>query len=527
MIRRRLVFAIAALMVAASVADAKEPPPPDPTWQIAHVRGGLYRVNAGSQGVTVFFVTGDGIVLVDPLGAAVASWLKRELESRFPDQAVRYVVYTHHHFDRASGGAVFDKMAEHVGHESFFTERTRSAATLPSTLAVLDLNRNGVLDRDEVSGTTFDSLFVVYDRNEDRRVTSGEIYSFVSSPERVYSVRRTLTLNGKSVELMFTPTGHAADMTAVYFPTERVLFAADLVSLRSMPPSIGSDVSGTIDSISRLEALEFDTLLTSTGEEGTRADLGVFLDYLQQLVSGVRVGYDVGLTVDETKRLVTLDRFSSLAGFSTLREANIAEVYAGLRPVTTSMYGTTHVGLQRVQLEPCDRRLYDSCITSSGLPVGGAFGLTVAIDRFTLGGEISSGQAGTTRLDVTDSFREPYQHVLQHRATTVSFLAGRRRGPENGAMVSVEGGVSMVVTHSQLTVFLATRSGTRSGSDGPETSTQFGSTVGASIIAPVTATYSIVVPVRLTITGRPRPEIEGVRFTVGAGLLRHVARGSR
>lgn len=524
MIRRRLVFAIAALMVAASVADAQEPPPPDPTWQIAHVRGGLYRVNAGSQGVTVFYVTGDGIVLVDPLGAAVASWLKRELESRFPDQAVRYVVYTHHHFDRASGGAVFDKTAEHIGHDSFFEERTRSAATLPSALAVLDLNRNGVLDRDEVSGTTFESLFAVYDRNEDRRVTSGEIYSFVSAPERVYSVRRTLTLNGKSVELMFTPTGHAADMTAVYFSTERVLFAADLVSIRSMPPAIGTDVSGTIDSISRIESTDFDTLLTGTGDAGTRADVGVFLEYLQQLSAGVRAGFDSGLTVEETKRLVTLERFSGLAGFSTLRESNIAELYAGLRPVLTSLHWSTHLNLQRVQVHTCNPVLYDSCVSSAGFPpLGGALGLSVAIDRLTVGGEVSSGQPKTARHLVTDSFFEPYELVLQHRDTIASFLAGYRLGRGNGPLVNVEGGVSMVVTHSRLTAFRPTGP----GSDGIETSTQLATTFGATISAPLGVNYSLIVPVRLTITGRPRPEIEGVRFTLGAGLLRHVARGSR
>jgi glyoxylase-like metal-dependent hydrolase (beta-lactamase superfamily II) len=179
---RRVLLSAIVVLVLASVSSAQEPPPPAPTWQISHVRGGLYRVNAGPQ-VTVFYVTGDGIVLVDPLSAAVSAWLKRELAIRFPEQAVRYVVYTHHHFDRASGGAAFDKTAVHVAHESFFEERIRSSATLPATLAALDRNRDGRLDQDEVSGTAFESPFAVYDRNEDRRVTPGELYSFVRAPE--------------------------------------------------------------------------------------------------------------------------------------------------------------------------------------------------------------------------------------------------------------------------------------------------------------------------------------------------------
>ncbi len=524
MTRRAAALAIVVLIVATSNSGAQERSAPDPAWQIVQVRGGVYRVTAESQ-VSVFFVTGDGIIVVDPLSRGVSAWLKQELANRFPQQAVRYVVYTHHHYDRASGGGAFDETAEHVAHEAFSRERARAAERLPATLVALDRNGDGRLDRDEVSGTTSASLLAVYDHNEDRYVTPGELYSYVRSPDSTYRTRRILILNGKSVELIYAPTSHAADMTAVYFPDERLLFGADLVSVRSLPTSIGSDPRSTIASMQRLEGLTFDTLLTGNGEEGTASDISEFRNYLQELTAGVSVAFNAGLSIEETKRFVTLEKFSNLAGFSTQRENNVAELYAGLRPVLTSLYAATDLVLQRVQLESCQTALYDSCVTAGTSPtLGGAFGVNVSIDRLTIRGEISSTQARTTRMLATDSFFPPYEVVFQHRDTTASFLGGYRLGRANGSLVALEGGLSLVSTRSRLTMFSANNG---SGSDGTFSSTVWlAPTIGGTIMAPLTARYSVVLPIRLIIANRNGTELDAPTFTFGAGLMINVARSS-
>ena len=524
MTRRVAALVAVVLLLATSISGAQERSSPDPGWQIAHVRGGVYRVNAGPQ-VTVFFVTGDGIVLVDPLSSSVSAWLKQELANRFPKQPVRYVVYTHHHFDRASGGGAFDQTAEHVAHERFSKERAKAAETLPATLLALDRNSDGRLDRDEVAGKTSASLLAVYDHNEDRSVTPGELYSYVRSPESTYRTRRTLLINGKAVELISAPSSHAVDMTAVYFPEERLLFGAGLVSVRSVPPSIGSDPRSTIASMQRIEGLAFDTLLTGDGEEATAADIGVFRDYLRELTAGVSAGFNAGLSVEETKRFVTLEKFSNLAGFSTQRESNIAELYAGLRPVLTSLHGSTNLTLQRVQLEPCQTALYDSCVSTGTSPtLGGAFGVNVSIDRLTVGGEISSTQARTTRLLATDSFFPPYEVVFQHRDTIASFLGGYRLGRADGPLVAVQGGLSLITTRSRLTLFSANNG---SGSDGTFRSTVLAPTIGGTIMTPVNARCSVVIPIRLLIANRNGTELDAPTLTFGAGLMVNVARSSR
>src|SRR5947209_19474699 len=66
--------------------------------------------------VSVFMVTPEGIVLVEPIGTEFATWLKAELTKRF-NVPVKYVVYSHSHWDHASGGAVYTDTARFIGHE--------------------------------------------------------------------------------------------------------------------------------------------------------------------------------------------------------------------------------------------------------------------------------------------------------------------------------------------------------------------------------------------------------------------------
>ena len=79
--------------------------PTEPTREIMNVAGDLYRVTDDNHR-TVFLVTSEGIILSDPISADFANWLKVELAERF-DVPVRYVLYSHHHWDHASGAAAF------------------------------------------------------------------------------------------------------------------------------------------------------------------------------------------------------------------------------------------------------------------------------------------------------------------------------------------------------------------------------------------------------------------------------------
>jgi len=86
--------------------------------QITQVVGDLYKVSTGPgvQPVTVFLVTREGILLADPENTQVAMFLKEEFARRFK-VPVRYVIYSHYHWDHSRGGAVFADTAKFVAHE--------------------------------------------------------------------------------------------------------------------------------------------------------------------------------------------------------------------------------------------------------------------------------------------------------------------------------------------------------------------------------------------------------------------------
>ncbi|HLF23273.1 MAG TPA: hypothetical protein VI565_05055 [Burkholderiales bacterium] len=71
-----LSFASALLVLGAlATASAQQPV----TRTITELRDGLYRAQ-NNQHFTVFLVTGDGIILSDPISTEFAQWLKAELD---------------------------------------------------------------------------------------------------------------------------------------------------------------------------------------------------------------------------------------------------------------------------------------------------------------------------------------------------------------------------------------------------------------------------------------------------------------
>jgi len=123
-----------------SVAAAAQGPPPP----ISHIKGNLYRGNAGLH--NVFLVTPDGIILVDPISTPFATALKPLLAERF-HVPVRYVVYSHGHYDHIEGGSVFADTAQFVAHENVRRAMDGRLPQFPG--GIWDANRNSRIEFEE------------------------------------------------------------------------------------------------------------------------------------------------------------------------------------------------------------------------------------------------------------------------------------------------------------------------------------------------------------------------------------------
>src|SRR6185503_2498290 len=251
-VRFRPIVLAFSVIVAVSFAASSLAQPRTPQREITQVKGDLYRARNGNW-YTVFLVTPAGIVLGDPINETFSPWLKAELDSRFPGRPVRYVVYSHSHFDHAAGGAVFADTATFVAHENMLRNMDGRYPQMPGDM--IDRNDNGVIDREEIDIPTntrpgvcgmgpgfFDGI----DRNKDGVATPQELQQFIVKPSIVYNDRMRIELGGKVVELVHPGENHSNDATVMVFPAERAAFATEFIAdalvagnPRSLPSACG------------------------------------------------------------------------------------------------------------------------------------------------------------------------------------------------------------------------------------------------------------------------------------------------
>jgi glyoxylase-like metal-dependent hydrolase (beta-lactamase superfamily II) len=321
-------WAVAALLAAAGVAA-------QPTRGIEELKPGFFRAQ-NNQHYTVFLVTSEGIILSDPINTEFAEWLRAELDRRF-DVPVRYVLYSHHHWDHASGGAVFADTAEFVGHDAMPGKLALPASStpLPAAAAAADANRNGRIERAEATGALADQ-FALHDADRDAALSGAEVVrgplNDVHAAERLFSGTTTVTLGGKSVEMIHIGPTHSEDMTVLRFPAEDAVFLVDFVSLKRLPfrTMAGVDVDQLVATIEDVEQLDFTMAVGGHGAVGDKSDVAAHRRYLTELKAAVADGIARGQTLEQMQNALTLDAYRDWANYREWRTENIAGMHAFL-----------------------------------------------------------------------------------------------------------------------------------------------------------------------------------------------------
>ena len=291
-------------------------------YEITQVADGLYRA-ANNSHRTVFLVTDEGIILADPVNNEFAAWLRSELDERY-DVPVRYVLYSHHHWDHASGGAAFADTATFVAHEGM---AAALAAPLPSNAVFLDSNRNGRLERSEATGG-YAARFDNADTNGDDVLTGAEINVDIHPPDLLYEDHMVVTLGGQRVELIHPDPAHSDDTTVLYFPEQRVGFGVDYINVRRLPG--GLDVYSFdqyASAIGTMLALDIDTVVPGHGNVGRREDLAEYMGFLRALQAEVSAAIADGQSLEQIQQSVQLSDYSDWLLFDARRENLVANAY--------------------------------------------------------------------------------------------------------------------------------------------------------------------------------------------------------
>ncbi len=260
----------------------------EPTREIVNITGDLYRATNNAHH-NVFLVTDEGIILTDPIGTDFAAWLKAELDERF-GVPVRYVLYSHYHDDHASGGAVFEDTAEFIGHE----------------------NTSVNLAAEE----------------------GNDVFADVRAPDRTYADTTSVTLGGKTVEMIHALPSHSNDSSIIHFPDERAVFAVDFVNVRRVPFQTMSGwgpITSWIEANRHLQStVDYDIMAPGHGPVGTKADVDDTTRYLEELLAAVTEAVDAGMSLEETQAAVLMEDYSGWAQYGAWRALNVQGVYEQL-----------------------------------------------------------------------------------------------------------------------------------------------------------------------------------------------------
>jgi glyoxylase-like metal-dependent hydrolase (beta-lactamase superfamily II) len=280
MARTKAIFLVVAMVMAGLPAQAQQSDPPKRA--ITQIAGDLYRFQNNFH-FSVLLVTEDGVIASDPIDAQAAAWLKAEVRQRF-NQPIRYVVYSHDHRDHIAGGEVFaEDGAIVVAHEK-------------AKAAIVGEGRPTAV------------------------------------PDITFSDRMTLSLGGKTVELIHVGPSHSDNMTVMYFPEERAVFTVDFISVKRLPFRTLSDAyfPEWMAAIRHVEALDFDILVPGHGAMGSKADAADHRVYLETLHAEVLAAARAGKSVEEMKASITLDAYKDWAQYDGWREENIEGMAANI-----------------------------------------------------------------------------------------------------------------------------------------------------------------------------------------------------
>ena len=340
MIRRRLeVFVCTCLMFAAAAAphvSAQARTLYQQTQykgqEIGKLTGDVYYARMDDY-VSAFMVTTEGIILVEPIGTEMAMWLKAELARRF-NVPVRYVIYSHSHWDHASGGAVYADTARFIGHESMLKNIAMPPANtpLPQNVRAQDTNGNGLIEQSEAQGN-LKAQFDLYDADHNGVLSGAEVargpIANVRAPDITYTDRLNLNLGGKRVEVISRPIAHADDNTLVRFVDgTNALFASDWITVHRIPFGQISDVETPM--VKAVEAMDFEHFLCSHGALGKKSDVTANIRYREELKAAVAKAIAGGQTVEDAQKSVTMDSYKDWEFYEQQRPQNVVGMYRAL-----------------------------------------------------------------------------------------------------------------------------------------------------------------------------------------------------
>ena len=147
-------------------------------------------------------------------------------------------------------------------------------------------------------------------------------------PSEMISSDTNLTIGNQRLELKFAKhKAHTAKDLVVYLPKSKVLIAADLVFNDRLPSVRGGDINGWIAALDDLDKLGAKHVVGGHGERTDKEAVKMTRDYFTQMRTEIRAAIAEGLSIDETIKKVSMDKYKKYKLYEGTHRHNVEASY--------------------------------------------------------------------------------------------------------------------------------------------------------------------------------------------------------
>ena len=240
---------------------------------------------------SMFIVTKDGVIATDPVAYGRPTGGQQYLDEikKVTDKPVKYLIYSHHHFDHIAGGKAFKD-----------------------------------------AGATI----VAHKRAKERLAQLKDPHTPL--PDQVFDKDKTIKLGGTTLELKYLGLNHSDSNLVMLLPKEKIVFIVDTIPVGSVPGRGMIDMYPleSEDFIKKVLALNWERLIPGHpgqpgGRLGTKKDAEDQLKLLQEASAEMKkLGQD-GKCWDTAEKEFKLPAYASWPGYENGLPF-IARRYCGL-----------------------------------------------------------------------------------------------------------------------------------------------------------------------------------------------------
>jgi glyoxylase-like metal-dependent hydrolase (beta-lactamase superfamily II) len=225
----------------------------------------------------MFIVTKDGVIATDPVAYGRPQGGQQYVDAikKITDKPIKYLIYSHVHFDHIAGGKAFkDAGARVIAHKN----ATARLKTLKDPHTVI--------------------------------------------PDESVGNKKVINLGGTTLELHYLGLNHSDSTLVMRLPKEKIVFIVDTIPVGGFPGRGFIDIYPleTEDFIKKVIAMDWERMIPGHpgpgGRLGTKKDAQDFLTLMQEASAAIKKDAQDGKCWDQVEKEFKMEKYATLPGYA-------------------------------------------------------------------------------------------------------------------------------------------------------------------------------------------------------------------